>query len=180
MTVALRTQQVIAEETGVADVIDPLGGSYYLEWLTNEMEEQAYRYFEKIDQLGGVLEAIKQGYLQREIANTAYLKSQQMESGKKFVVGVNKYATEEEKQISFLKVNPTLQKKAATRLRSLRKKRNEKKVKTALAELRKAFDNPDANSIVPMLEAVRSYATLQEIMDVGREAFGGWKEPMLA
>ncbi|HXQ93005.1 MAG TPA: methylmalonyl-CoA mutase family protein, partial [Nitrososphaerales archaeon] len=108
VTVALRTQQIIAEETGVSDVIDPLGGSYYLEWLTNEMEEQAYRYFEKIDQIGGVLEAIKQGYIQREIANTSYRKTQELESGKRSVVGVNKYEGDEEKSIDYLKVNRTL------------------------------------------------------------------------
>jgi methylmalonyl-CoA mutase, N-terminal domain len=180
VTVALRTQQIIAEETGVADVIDPLGGSYYLEWLTNEMEEQAYRYFEKIFQLGGVLEAIKQGYLQREIANTSYAKSKQMENGGKFVVGVNKYAQEEDKPIKYLKVNQEVQRKAASKIKVLRKKRDERKVKSSLESLRKAFEDPDANSIEPMLEAVRNYATLQEIMDVGRRAFGGWKEPVLA
>jgi methylmalonyl-CoA mutase N-terminal domain/subunit len=180
VTVALRTQQIIAEETGIADVIDPLGGSYYLEWLTQEMEEQAYRYFEKIENLGGVLEAIKQGYLQREIANTSFLKSQQMESGKKFVVGVNKYTVDEEMPLKYLKVKTSLQKSAATRLRALRKKRDQKKLKSSLESLGKAFEDPEADSISPMLEAVKSYATLQEIMDVGRAAFGGWKEPVLA
>jgi methylmalonyl-CoA mutase N-terminal domain/subunit len=180
VTVALRTQQIIAEETGLTDVIDPLGGSYYLEWLTNEMEEQAFRYFEKINELGGVLEAIKQGYLQREIANTSYGKSQQMENGKRFVVGVNKYAVDEEKPIRYLKVHSALQQKAATNLKSLKKRRDERAVKIALANLGKAFENPKANSIAPMLEAVKAYATLQEIMDVGRKAFGGWKEPVLA
>jgi methylmalonyl-CoA mutase, N-terminal domain len=179
-TVALRTQQIIAEETGVTDVIDPLGGSYYLEWLTDEMEERAYRYFDKIDQLGGVLEAIKQGYIQREIANTAYLKSHQMETGGRPVVGVNKYIQEGEKPIDYLKVNPTLRKKAVTRLHSLRRKRDEKKMQRSLEELRRAFETSDTNTIYPMLEAVKSYATLQEIMDVGREIFGGWKEPILA
>ena len=180
VTVALRTQQIIAEETGVADVIDPLGGSYYLEWLTNEMEEQAYRYFEKIDQLGGVLEAIKQGYLQREIANTSYTKSRQMENGEKFVVGVNKYTVAGEKPIKYLKVNREVQRKVASKVKTLKKKRDEKKVKASLEALRKAFEDPNANSIEPMLEAVKNYATLQEIMDVGRRAFGGWREPVLA
>jgi methylmalonyl-CoA mutase, N-terminal domain len=180
VTVALRTQQIIAEETGLADVIDPLGGSYYLEWLTDEIEEQAYRYFEKIDQLGGVLPAIKQGYLQREIANTSYLKSKAIEEGKRTIVGVNKYVVDEEEPIEYLKVNPALQRKASVRLKALRRNRNEIKVKSALAKLRRAFENPDANSMIPMFEAVKAYATLQEIMDVGREAFGGWKEPIVA
>lgn len=179
VTVALRTQQIIAEETGVSDVIDPLGGSYYLEWLTDEMEEQAFRYFEKIDQLGGVLEAIKQGYLQREIANTSYSKTRSMEEGSKFVVGVNKYV-EKEEPIDYLKVNPTLQRKASLRLRALRKARNEAKVRSALKELRDAFLDPKSNSMEAMLGAVKVNATLQEIMDVGREVFGGWKEPVLA
>jgi len=180
VTVALRTQQIIAEETGVSDVIDPLGGSYYLEWLTNEMEEQAYRYFEKIDQIGGVLEAIKQGYIQREIANTSYRKTQELESGKRSVVGVNKYEGDEEKSIDYLKVNRALRKRAMTKLRSLKRSRDEVRVKRSLEDLRKTFEDPDANSMYPILEAVRSYATLQEIMDVGRQVFGGWKEPIIA
>ena len=107
-TVALRTQQIIAEETGVTNTIDPLGGSYYLEWLTNKMEEEAYRYFERIEKMGGVLEAIKQGYIQREIANTSYARSQQMEGGERSIVGVNKYVGEQEEPIDYLKVNPAL------------------------------------------------------------------------
>lgn len=180
VTVALRTQQILAEETGVTDVIDPLGGSYYLEWLTNEMEEQAYRYFERIDRIGGVLEAIKQGFIQREIANTAYRKAKEQESDKRFVVGVNKYEVQEEKPIDYLKVNQTLRRKAVTKLRVLRRRRNEVRVASSLEELRQSFENPDANSIYSILEAVKSYATLQEIMDVGREVFGGWKEPVIA
>ncbi len=180
VTVALRTQQIIAEETGVADVVDPLGGSYYLEWLTGEMEEQAYKYFEKIDQIGGVLEAIKKGFIQREIANTAYLKSQQMESGERTVVGVNKYVSEDEKPINYLKMDPSLQKKAQASLRMLRRKRDEKAVKVALDKLRICFEDKEENSMVPILDAVKSYATLQEIMDVGRQVFGGWSEPVIA
>jgi methylmalonyl-CoA mutase, N-terminal domain len=180
VTVALRTQQILAEETGVTDVIDPLGGSYYLEWLTNEMEEQAYRYFEKIEQLGGVLEAIKQGYIQREIASTSYHKTKQMESGNRYFVGVNKYEVSEEKPIDYLKVNQALRRKAVTKLRALKRKRDEALVSNSLEELRRAFENPEENSIYPILNAVKSYATLQEIMDVGRQVFGGWKEPVIA
>ncbi|MDA4111309.1 MAG: methylmalonyl-CoA mutase family protein [Thaumarchaeota archaeon] len=179
VTVALRTQQILFEETGLADVADPLGGSYYIESLTNEMEEQAYRYFEKIDQLGGVLEAIKQGYIQREIASTSYIKTQQLESGQRSIVGVNKYDVAEEKPIDYLKVNPTLSKKVASRLRALKRRRDNVRVRKSLEDLRKAFEDEKANSIFPMLECVRSYATLQEIMDVGRNVFGGWKEPVL-
>ena len=177
--IALRTQQIIAEETGVADVIDPLGGSYYLEWLTNQMEEEAYRYFDKIDQLGGVLEAIKQGYIQKEIANTSYRKSQQLESKERSVVGVNKYVVKEEKPIAYLKVDPALRRKARAKLAALRKSRDQRQVKKSLEQLRKAFEDEKADSIHPMLKAVESYATLEEIMDVGRQVFGGWKEPVL-
>ncbi len=178
-TVALRTQQILAEETGVTDVIDPLGGSYYLEWLTNEMEEQAYVYFEKIEQLGGVLEAIKQGYIQREIANTSYLKTRELEMGKRFIVGVNKYEVSEEKSIDYLKVNQAIRRKAAAKLRTLKKGRSEQRVAKSLEALRTAFEDPNANSIYPILAAVKAYATLQEIMDVGRQVFGGWKEPVI-
>jgi len=180
VTVALRTQQILAEETGITNVIDPLGGSYYLEWLTNEMEKEAYKYFEKIEQIGGVLEAIKQGYIQREIANTSYRKTKDLESGKRFVVGVNKYEVKEEEPIDYLKVNRALRKKAVTKLRILKKRRVESRVSRSLQDLRTAFENPDINSMNPILEAVRSYATLQEIMDVGRQVFGGWKEPIIA
>jgi methylmalonyl-CoA mutase N-terminal domain/subunit len=179
VTVALRTQQIIAEETGTTDVIDPLGGSYYLEWLTNEMEEQAYSYFERIENLGGVLEAIKQGFIQREIAKTSYAKSRQMEVAERSVVGVNKYVMDEEKPIDYLRVNQAVQKGAVARLRQLKRKRDEKEVKRALEELRRSLEDKNSNSIVPMLTAVEKYATLQEIMDVGREVFGGWKEPVL-
>ena len=176
--IALRTQQIIAEETGVADVIDPLGGSYYLEWLTDQMELEAYRYFDKIDQLGGVLEAIKQGYIQKEIADTSYRKSRQLESNERTVVGVNKYVVKEEKPISYLKVDPVLRKKATAKLHALKRSRDQKQVASALSLLRKAFENEKTNSIHPMLKAVQSYATLQEITDVGRDVFGGWKEPV--
>ncbi|HYB03053.1 MAG TPA: methylmalonyl-CoA mutase family protein [Nitrososphaerales archaeon] len=179
-TVALRTQQILAEETGVTDVIDPLGGSYYLEWLTNEMEEQAYVYFEKIEQLGGVLEAIKQGYIQREIANTSYHKTRELEQGKRFIVGVNKYEVNGEKPIDYLKVNQAIRRKAVAKLRMLKRGRDERRVAKSLEALRKAFEDPNANSIYPILGAVKAYATLQEIMDVGRQVFGGWKEPVIA
>ncbi|MDG7000029.1 MAG: methylmalonyl-CoA mutase family protein, partial [Nitrososphaerota archaeon] len=139
--IALRTQQIIAEETGVADVIDPLGGSYYLEWLTDQMELEAYRYFDKIDQLGGVLEAIKQGYIQKEIADTSYRKSRQLESNERTVVGVNKYVVKEEKPISYLKVDPVLRKKATAKLHALKRSRDQKQVASALSLLRKAFEN---------------------------------------
>ncbi|MDA4118846.1 MAG: methylmalonyl-CoA mutase family protein, partial [Thaumarchaeota archaeon] len=117
--VALRTQQVIAEETGATKVIDPLGGSYYVEWLTEQLEEEAYRYFDKIDSAGGLLKAIKSGYLQREIAENSYRLSQRVERGDDSIVGVNKYSAEENSPIDTLKIDFKAQKKQLQRLRRL-------------------------------------------------------------
>ena len=177
--VALRTQQIIAEETGIPNVTDPLGGSYYVEWLTEQMEEEAYKYFDKIESAGGLLRAIKTGYLQREIAENSYRLSRRVEEGKDSVVGVNKYAKLEKEPIEFLKIDFKAQRRQLRRLAAVRRERNEAKVKEALAKMGRAFENEDANSIYPMLEAVTRYATLGEIVDEGRRVFGGFKEPML-
>ena len=177
--VALRTQQIIAEETGIPNVTDPLGGSYYVEWLTEQMEEEAYKYFDKIESAGGLLRAIKTGYLQREIAENSYRLSRRVEEGKDSVVGVNKYAKLEKEPIEFLKIDFKAQRRQLRRLAAVRRERNEAKVKEALAKMGRAFENEDANSIYPMLEAVTRYATLGEIVNEGRRVFGGFKEPML-
>jgi methylmalonyl-CoA mutase N-terminal domain/subunit len=177
--VALRTQQIIAEETGIPSVIDPLGGSYYVEWLTERLEQEAYRYFEKIDSAGGLLKAIKSGYLQREIAENSYRLSKRVESGEDSVVGVNKYSIAEEEPIETLKIDFKAQRKQIARLRRVRGERDDAKVKSLLDKLRRAYADPDANAIYPMMEAVMAYATLGEIMQVGREIFGGWKEPII-
>jgi methylmalonyl-CoA mutase N-terminal domain/subunit len=177
--VALRTQQVIAEETGATSVIDPLGGSYYLEWLTAELEEEAYRYFEKIDAAGGLLNAIKSGYMQREIAENSYRLSKRVEDGQDGVVGVNKYYVKEDAPINTLKIDFKAQKKQVERLSRVRRERDGAKVDALLDRLRKAYEDPEANSIYPMMDAVMSYATLGEIVQVGRDAFGGWKEPII-
>ncbi len=176
---ALRTQQIIAEETGVADVTDPLGGSYFLERLTDEIEERVYRYFDKIDSLGGVLEAIRSGYLQREIAENAYRDQQKLEEGQHVMVGVNTHVIDEEPPIETLKVNHQVQARQMERLRRLKQERDNFKVHATLKTLKSTFKKPRANSIYPMLSAVRAYSTLGEIMDVGREVFGEWKEPSL-
>jgi methylmalonyl-CoA mutase N-terminal domain/subunit len=177
--VALRTQQIIAEETGVTSVIDPLGGSYYVEWLTEQLEEEAYRYFEKIDGAGGLLKAIKSGYLQREIAENSYRLSKRVEKGDDGIVGVNKYTAEEDAPINTLKIDFKAQKKQIDRLRRVRSERDAGKVRLHLDKLRKSYEKPDANAIYPMMDAVMAYASLGEIMEVGREIFGGWKEPVL-
>ena len=177
--VALRTQQIIAEETGVPEVIDPLGGSYYVEWLTQQMEEEAYKYFDRIDAAGGLLRAIKSGYLQREIAENSYRLSKRVEEGKDTVVGVNKHIDEEDKPIETLKIDFKAQKSQLKRLAAVRRERDESKVVAALTKMERAFENEGANSIYPMLEAVSNYATLGEVMDVGRRIWGPWKEPVL-
>ncbi|MBI3116653.1 MAG: methylmalonyl-CoA mutase family protein [Thaumarchaeota archaeon] len=177
--IALRTQQIIAEETGVTNVVDPLGGSYFLEYLTEELEEEAYKYFDRIDSAGGILKAIKSGYLQREIAENSYRLSQRVEDGLENVVGVNKYAVQEERPIETLKIDSKAQKRQIERLRKIRRERDEVKVRALLEKLRRTYERDDRNSIYPMMEAVKAYATLGEIVDVGTKVFGQWKEPVL-
>jgi len=176
-TVALRTQQIIAEETGVADTIDPLGGSYYVEWLTDQMEEKAFEYFDKIEKAGGLLNSIKTGFLQREIAETAYRYQQELEKQERIIVGVNRYQVEEKKPIETLKINEEAQRRQVERMARVRETRDNAKVQNALEELRKTFEDEKANSMYPIIKAVRAYATLGEIMDVGRKVFGDYKEP---
>jgi methylmalonyl-CoA mutase N-terminal domain/subunit len=175
--IALRTQQIIAEETGVIDTADPLGGSYYVEWLTDQMEEQAYRYFDEIEKIGGVLAAIKTGYLQKEISRTAYEHQKRLESLEEIMVGVNKYQEEEEKQINILKIDKKPQKVQIDRVREVRKNRNNDRVIKALEEYRNALINDKENVMPYILKAVEEYATLEEISNVGRDLYGGWKEP---
>ena len=177
--VALRTQQIIAEETGVPSVIDPLGGSYYVEWLTEQMEEEAYKYFDRIEAAGGLLKAIKTGYLQREIAENSYRLSKRVEEGKDNIVGVNKYSKPEKEPIEFLKIDFKAQRSQLRRLKEVKRERDQAKVRAALAKMERAFEKEGANSIYPMLEAVTQYATLGEVMDVGRRVWGVFREPML-
>jgi methylmalonyl-CoA mutase N-terminal domain/subunit len=176
-TVALRTQQIISEETGAADVVDPLGGAYYVESLTNEMEKRTYEYFDRIESVGGVLAAIKDGFFQREISETAYKYQKQIERGERVVVGVNKYTTEEQPPIDTLKVDVAAQEKQIHRLKELRQRRESSRVKSALDALRRTFEDESSNCIPSILDAVRHYATLGEIVDVGRQVYGEWKEP---
>ncbi|MDG7006714.1 MAG: methylmalonyl-CoA mutase family protein [Nitrososphaerota archaeon] len=177
--VALRTQQIIAEETGVPSVIDPLGGSYYVEWLTEQMEEEAFKYFDRIEAAGGLLKAIKTGYLQREIAENSYRLSKRVEEGKDNIVGVNKYSKPEKEPLEFLKIDFKAQRSQVKRLAKVKRERDQAKVRASLAKLEKAFGDEGANSIYPMLEAVTRYATLGEVMDVGRKVWGAFREPML-
>jgi methylmalonyl-CoA mutase N-terminal domain/subunit len=177
--IALRTQQIIAEETGVTATADPLGGSYYIEWLTDKMEEQAYQYFDKIDSMGGVVNAIKNGYLQKEIAETAYKTQLKIEKDQDIIVGVNKYNEKEDKPIDTLRVDRKAQEIQIKRLKKIKNERNNNKVKESLERLRKAYSNENENCMYPTIEAVNSYATLQEIIDIGRDVFGEWTEPSI-
>ena len=177
--IALRTQQIIAEETGVTATADPLGGSYYIEWLTDKMEEQAYQYFDKIDSMGGVVNAIKNGYLQKEIAETAYKTQLKIEKDQDIIVGVNKYNEKEDKPIDTLRVDLKAQEIQIKRMKKKKNERNNNKEKESLEGLRKAYSNENENCMYPTIEAVNSYATLQEIIDIGRDVFGEWTEPSI-
>ncbi len=177
--VALRTQQILAEETGITDTMDPLGGSYYIEYLTSKMEEEAYRYFDKIDSLGGILEAVKKGYIQREIAATSYKRQRRLEENKEIMVGVNNYADPEEKPLNILRIGNEAEEIQLKRIREVKSHRNQEQVDRALARLEEAFRNPDENVMPFIIEAVKTYSTIEEISNVGRKIYGGWKEPVI-
>ncbi len=175
---ALRTQQIIAEETGVASTVDPLGGSYYLEWLTDKMEDDTMRYFDRIEQLGGVIPAIEKGFFQREIAEASYRLQQEIENGKRVIVGVNKYQMDDEIEIPILKMDERGEEIQINRLKKLRADRNQNKMDRALAALKKAAQG-DENTMPYILNCVHAYATLGETTDVLREVFGEYKEPAI-
>jgi methylmalonyl-CoA mutase N-terminal domain/subunit len=175
-TIALRTQQIIAEETGVTHTIDPLAGSYFMESLTNRMEEEALRYIQKIDELGGIVRSIELGYPQQEIANAAYAYQKQVERKEKIVVGMNKYQVEEEKPIEYLKIDEQVERCQVSRLQEVRRNRNTSRVQACLADLKKASQGRE-NLMPYILAAVKEYATLQEVCDVFREVFGTYRDP---
>jgi methylmalonyl-CoA mutase N-terminal domain/subunit len=172
---ALRTQQVIAHETGAVNTIDPLGGSYYLEHLTGELERQAYEYFDRIENLGGVIPAIEQNFMQREIAEASYRYQSEVESKQRIIVGVNRYELEEEVPIEILRIDPALETKQIERVRAVRARRDSAAVESTLAALRRAADG-DANLMGPIHDAARAYVTMGEMCDVLREAWGVWRE----
>jgi len=176
--IALRTQQIIAEESGAADVIDPFGGSYYLESLTDELGARALEYIEKIDDMGGMLKAIESGFVQQGIEQSAYQKQKEIEEKKRLIVGVNAFAREGAEPIQILKIAPEIIEKQIHRLQEVRKQRDAEKVKKALEQLR-AKAHTDENLMPAILEAVRAYATIGEICDVFREEFGEYQEPAM-
>ena len=175
-TIALRTQQVLAEETGVINTIDPLAGSYFVEALTRQIEEEAWEYLRKIDEMGGMLAAIAGGFPQREIANAAYHFKRQVDNREKVQVGVNKYVAKEEAPIEFLRIDEKVEAEQVKRLRQVKRTRDNRSVTRALRDLRAACRS-DKNVMPGVIEAVRAYATEQEICDVYREVFGEYRDP---
>lgn len=176
--IALRTQQIIAEETGVTSTVDPLGGSYYLEWLTDRMEEEAMRYFDRIEQFGGVIPAIEKGFFQREIAEASYRFQRELEEGKRTMVGVNKYVMEEDLDIPLLEMDRKGEEIQLNRLKKLRAERDQTKADRALERLRRAAEG-DENTMPYILDCVHAYNTLGETCGVLREVFGEYKEPLI-
>jgi methylmalonyl-CoA mutase, N-terminal domain len=173
--VALRTQQVIAHETGVTNTIDPLGGSYFVEALTDRMEEAAYAEFRKIDELGGMVEAIKQSYPQREIADASFRLQEEIERGQRIVVGVNRYQQDDERQLEILRIPPELERKQIGRVKAVRAGRDTELVETSLAELRDAAA-ADRNLMEPLIECARAHATEGEIVQSLQQVFGTYTE----
>jgi methylmalonyl-CoA mutase N-terminal domain/subunit len=173
---ALRTQQVIAHETGVVNTIDPLGGSYYVETLTSELERQAYDYFDRIEKLGGVIPAIKENFFQREIAEASYRYQHEVEQQQRVVVGVNRYQLDDEPQLDILKIDPALERQQVERVQALRARRDSAAVEAALARLREDAAHEGRNLMEPIMDAARAYVTMGEMCDALREVWGVWRE----
>jgi methylmalonyl-CoA mutase N-terminal domain/subunit len=174
-TLALRTQQVIAHESGVANIVDPLGGSYFLEKLTLDMESGAEKYFETIDRMGGMVAAIEEGFPQREIAESAYRFQQAVEAGEKVIVGVNGFVDEHEAPVPTLYIDDSVAEAQLTRLQDVRARQDPGRVARALDALRAAARGAD-NTMYPLLECVRAYATVGQMCDALREVWGEWEE----
>ena len=173
---ALRTQQVLAHETGVASTIDPLGGSYYLEDLTNRLEAEAYDYFDRIRALGGVVAAIRENFFQREIADASFRFQREVEAGERVIVGVNRYQEPDERPIEILKIDEALERKQIERVTALRGRRDAAAVERTLAVLRRDAARPDANLMPAIVDATKAYVTMGEMCEALREAWGTWRE----
>jgi methylmalonyl-CoA mutase, N-terminal domain len=174
--IALRTQQVIAHETGVVNTIDPLGGSYYVEDLTNRLEAEAYDYFDRIEKLGGVVAAIKDNFQQREIADASFRYQAEVEAKQRIVVGVNRYELQDEAELELLRIDPALEQKQIDRVQALRGRRDSAAVEASLARLKEAAAQEDQNLMPILIDASRAYATLGEMCDALRETWGIWRE----
>lgn len=177
VVIALRTQQMIAHESGVADTVDPTAGSYYVECLTDEIEERAARYIEKIDDMGGAVSAIEKGFMQHEIVESAYRFQKEVEAEKQIIVGVNEFQVEEKIPVKVLRIDPEIEKRLVERLKRMKKQRSQAKVVEALEKLRKTSEKEDGNLMPLILEAVTKYSTLGEICDTLREVFGEYRQP---
>jgi methylmalonyl-CoA mutase N-terminal domain/subunit len=173
---ALRTQQVIAHETGVANTIDPLGGSYYVEDLTNRLEAEAYDYFDRIRKLGGVIAAIKENFFQREIAEASFRYQHEVEQKQRIIVGVNRYEHEDEEPLEILRIDPALEQKQIGRVQALRTRRDTAAVESALARLKEDAARDDRNLMYPIVEASKAYVTMGEMCEALRGVWGVWRE----
>jgi methylmalonyl-CoA mutase N-terminal domain/subunit len=173
---ALRTQQVIAHETGAVNTIDPLGGSYYVEHLTSELERQAYEYFDRIEKLGGVIPAIEENFFQREIAEASYRYQSEVEQKQRIVVGVNRYELDGEPEPELLRIDPALEQKQIERVQALLARRDSSAVDAALARLREDAAHEDRNLMEPIVVAARADVTMGEMCDALREVWGVWRE----
>jgi methylmalonyl-CoA mutase N-terminal domain/subunit len=171
----LRTQQMLAHETGVPNTVDPLGGSYCIEALTNQIEEEAMHYIEEIDRQGGAVRAIERGYLQREITESAYRFQKEVENEDSIIVGVNQFIDEQTTPIKILRVDPTVEKKVVERLLNVKNKRDQQAVNRALESLHVAAESESQNLMHPILNAVKEYATIGEICNVLRDTFGEYR-----
>lgn len=179
VTVALRTQQIIAHESGVTNTVDPLGGSYFVEALTDEMERQAHAYFRQIEAHGGVLHAIEDGFFQREIAEAALRYQREVEAQRRIIVGVNEFVSGEQTPVPILKMDEAGFQRQVARLNEVRRSRDNRTVQRCLVDLAQAARRQDDNLMQPILAAVHEYATLQEMMDVLREVWGVYEEPVI-
>jgi methylmalonyl-CoA mutase N-terminal domain/subunit len=176
VTIALRTQQIILNESGVANTIDPLGGSYYVEWLTNELESEALRYIERIDSLGGMVTAIEKGYPQREIAASSYRFQRQLEEGERRMVGVNQNVQDEPGRVPMLRIDPEIQRIKCASLARVKAERDAAKLAPLLSAVRDAARS-GKNLMPPIIESAKAYATEQEICDILREELGTYTDP---
>lgn len=174
---SVRVQQVILYESGVVDTVDPLGGAYYIEWLTDQIEERAWKYIDEIERMGGMLRAVKLGYPQREIARAAYEWQLKVERGEIPIIGINMFVEPEIPKVKILKVDPAARERVVSRLRKFRESRDQIKVRTALDNVRRAAEKEDVNIFTPIYEAVKVGATVGEISKVLREVWGEWRAP---
>jgi methylmalonyl-CoA mutase N-terminal domain/subunit len=173
---ALRTQQVIAHETGVVNTIDPLGGSYYVEDLTNRLEAEAYEYFDRIRKLGGVIPAIKENFFQREIADASFRYQHEVEQKQRIVVGVNRYQHEDEQPLEILKIDPAVEEQQIARVQAVRGRRDSRTVEAALGRLKEDAAHEGRNLMPPIVDASKAYVTMGEMCDALRDVWGIWRE----